>query len=284
MRWLEAQYLDSKACKVLFQALERTGRQQAPRALVSLDLRNSRLHDDVDIVAVARASAGLCNLNLARTRLKDDDAVATLTGLLYDPHTGLHSPHQALRSVCFEGNYLTANSASVLAHAMAALPLDTLVLSRNRLGDAGAATLAQALAGEVQEGVDGTSVRLPGLVRLDLSENGLTTAGLIELLKPLARRSSLKILAVGGNELIGDGLGAAPRASELTERLTAARSLEELQLWRCGLTDVGYRILVSSIPSSLKVLGLASNSFSQQLLEHFMHELTWGFASTAVRM
>lgn len=266
--WLEAQDLDAKACGALFKTLV-PSRSHYPRALLSLNLRNTKLSNDDDIVAMVRACQGLRQLDLGRARLRDEGAGRIALGLVFDPVTGDYNPHTALRHLCLEDNGLTGAVAADLARLALASPLEVLSLSRNLLGDVGAEALAPALRGCA----DGDcAAHLGGrLLRLDVSENRLTAAGLVSLLRAAGADSRLRSLEVGGNERIGLEIANSPDfAAEVALSLTATRTLRDLHLWRCGLPDAGYYLFAGCQPPQLEVLNLAANSFSPSLRQQLL--------------
>lgn len=263
--WLEAKSLNTQSSHQLFTAMARPG-PRAAHALLQLDLTNTRISCTQTLVARVRANAGLRSLILSRTRLRDSGADAILQGLISDPSTGLHNPHRALRRLAMEANSLTGDIGPVLGRALLSMPLEALLLARNELGDTGAQALAEALADEEHR------TRNAQLQRLDVSENQLSAAGLAALLGALGSNHSLQSLNAGGNERIGGGLLCNPDcAQEVTSGLASATALQDLHLWRCGLSDVACRMVVEARPRQLMLLNLAANPFSADLRSQLLH-------------
>jgi hypothetical protein len=146
------------------------------------------------------------------------------------------------------------------------MPLDALFLARNELGDKGAQALAEALTDEEHR------TRNAQLLRLDVSENQLSAAGLAALLGALSSNQKLQSLNAGGNERIGGGLVCSPDcAQEVSAGLTSATALQDLHLWRCGLSDIACRMVVAARPPHLTLLNLAANPLSADLRSQLLH-------------
>lgn len=109
-------------------------------------------------------------------------------------------------------------------------PLQVLGLSRNRVGDVGAAALAEVIA---QSSV---------LEAVDLRGNLLTGVGTQRLVEALEHCFSIRKLLLGGNA-IGDA-GAAHLADLLQK---GKSSLEELGLEENAITDVGAALLAEAV-------------------------------------
>jgi len=261
--WLEASNLKAKASDLLFLNLGRPA-PRAVRALVALDLRNTKLvgsHVVDGLISVVRNCAGLRYLNLSRTRLRDAGTREVLAALVFDPCTGDYRPHHGLRVLCLEECGLSGSVVPELLEAAGAVPLEDLLLAKNELGDTGAKALASMLRTPI--GIRRT------LTRLDLSYNRLTAWGLVALLDALGGNRSLQSLDAGGNEGIGEGLAEASSesAQEVAVGLASSKGLRELHLWRCGLSDTACHILFEAAPRHLELLNLAANPLSSALRE-----------------
>jgi hypothetical protein len=146
------------------------------------------------------------------------------------------------------------------------MPIEALFLARNELGDQGAQAIADALTHEEHRASNAK------LLRLDVSENQLSAAGLAALLGALASNRTLQSLSAGGNERIGGGLVACPdTAQEITAGLKAAMALQDLHLWRCGMSDTACRVVLSARRPHLMLLNLAANPFSAELRSQLLH-------------
>jgi len=264
-RWLEARNLNQKACLALFACFERN---HAARALVELDLSSCKAASAEQVVALVRSCMGLRALNLGRTRLYDDGALQLTHGLVYDPVTGRRNPHPQLRRLSLEDNGLTEVSCEGLADAVVHMPLEVLVLARNTLCDAGVNTLARGLLA-----TDG--FKQARLKRLDLSETRLSAEGLASVLSALGSNGQFQSLDAGGNEGVGDDLAKGP--TDTVQRLAAtlgeASSLQDLQLWRCQLSDSASQFFVASRPPGIMSLNLAMNPLSPEVQDYLS---TWG--------
>lgn len=275
-RWLEARDLKVKSCRTLFSFFELPEPRTA-RCLVSLDLRNTKLASELSLLGVVRTCGSLRDLDLSRTRLKDHGGCLLLRGLVFDPHSGDCAPHRCLQHLALEENGFTEAIADDLAGAARNLPLETLLLARNELGDGGARAMAGALA-------DKTSLYRGRVGRLDLSENQLTAVGLAAVLGSLGSNLSLRRLDVGGNELIGGTLFNIPETGqEVTLGLESASELREFHLWRCGLSDAACQLVVDAQPPTISLLNLAANPFSQELRNRLIRQHEYG-ASVALRL
>jgi len=183
-----------------------------------------------------------------------------------DPFTGVYNPHRALRRLALEANGLTGDIGPILGRALLSMPLEALVLARNELGDKGAQALAKALTDEEHRN------RNAQLQQLDVSENQLSAAGLAALLGALGSNQALQSLDAGGNERIGGGLLCNPDcAQEVTAGLASATTLQDLRLWRCGLSDVACRMVVEARSQHLVLLNLAANPFSADFRSRLLH-------------
>lgn len=261
--WLEGRDLDSSACRSLLAGLECTG-SRAARALLTLDLRNTKVCNPISLVSVTRACRSLCSLNVSRTRLRDLGASHLLGGLVFDPLTGSRSPHPALRVLALEDNRLTAAIGRELARVVVETPLEVLLLASNELGDEG----VEAIAAGIAERPDPLQLRDGNggggrLTRLDVSRNRLSSSGLAALVSSLSCNRTLRILEAGGNEKIGSSIAASTDcAASLASGLMSAKALEEIHLWKCGLGDAGYNLIAESLPPNIAVVNLATNDFS----------------------
>jgi len=283
--WLEGRDLDAAASKLLLDGLECTG-AQAARALVTLDLRNTKLFSPISLVSVARSCRNLRSLNVSRTRLRDLGACHLLNGLVLDPFSGCHSPHTALKVLSLEDNRLTAAVGVQLARVVVDTPLEVLLLASNELGDEGVEAIAAALVGrprdhflrhdclaQVHHNVK--------LTRLDVSRNRIGCAGVAALISSLSNNRimctaapELRILEAGGNESIGQGLTEPCSASHsLTSGLQAAQGLEQLHLWKCGLGDSAYSLIAECLPPNATMVNLATNPFSASLRKMIMDDI-----------
>lgn len=267
--WLEGRDLDKTACKQLFTGLECTG-ANAARALVTLDLRNTKLCSAVALVSVTRACRSLRCLDLSRTRLRDVGADHLLGGLVWDPLTGDHSPHATLRVLSLEDNRLTAAVGRRLARVVTDTQLEELLLGCNQLEDEGVEAIAEALAGKacndscLTTGRTRAALEDVRLTRLDVSRNHIGSSGLRAFIGSLSSNRTLRILEVGGNERIGPGIAASVEcAASVAAGLQGAQGLKQIHLWKCGLDDaIATHLISESFPSSLAVVNLATNSFS----------------------
>eukprot|EP00747_Dinoflagellata_sp_TGD_P038078 gnl/TRDRNA2_/TRDRNA2_139457_c0_seq1.p1 gnl/TRDRNA2_/TRDRNA2_139457_c0~~gnl/TRDRNA2_/TRDRNA2_139457_c0_seq1.p1 ORF type:complete len:328 (+),score=47.23 gnl/TRDRNA2_/TRDRNA2_139457_c0_seq1:139-984(+) len=270
--WLEARDLNQAASQSLIRALDRKSANSLS-ALLKLDLSNTRLSGAASsIVKTVRACHSLRALDLSRTRLGDVGAEQIVRGMTFDA-CGAGGPHQALRLLALKENGLTAAAAEAVAQAVSVVPLKKLFLAHNEFGDQGAKLLAAALEpgtpSACRRHLDGSS-----LEQLELSYNRLTVAGLAALLRPLAGcKSSLKSLDVGGNDRVGTSWMMAPESvMEVSESLHVAESLRELHLFRCGIHDDAYRLLLEALPQSLGLLNLATNPLSTALRNQLLRE------------
>lgn len=270
--WLEGRDLDAAACQSLLTGLECTG-ARAARALLSLDLRNTKVCSPISLVSVARSCRSLRSLNVSRTRLRDLGASHLLGGLVLDPLTGSHSPHATLRVLALEDNRLTAAIGQELARVVMETPLEVLLLASNELGDEGVEAIAAALAGpSCLKPADG-SAESARLTRLDVSRNRLSSAGLANLVKSLNCNRTLRTLELGGNEKIGPGIAASTDcAASLVSGLMAAQGLEQIHLWKCGLGDYAYNLIAESLPANIAVVNLATNPFSSALKKSIVED------------
>lgn len=249
---LEARDLTQKACQVLFRSFERTG-SQAVRALVTMDLRNTKVDNAESLLKVVTCCNQLHTLQLGRTRLRDSGASILTNGLARNPFSGHGYPHQGLRLLALEENCLTSLAAAGIATMLRWTPLEVLLVARNELGDDGIKVIANGL------GNDGDS----RLIRLDISENHVSASGLTALLSAIGRHSKLRSLDAGGNEHIGGDLASKPECrTEVVAVLSSAESLTDLHLWRCGLADVACSMVVNAQPPGLMLLNLAANPVS----------------------
>lgn len=266
--WLEGRDLDAAACQSLLNGLECTG-ASAAKALLALDLRNTKLASPISLVSVARSCRSLCSLNLSRTRLRDLGASHLLGGLVFDPLTGGHSPHTRLRFLSLEDNRLTAAIGRELARVILETPLEVLLLGSNDLRDVGAGAIADAIAGRKNSScvkINSSTAGSVRLTRLDISRNSISSSGFAAVVSSLASNRSLRILEAGGNEKIGPDLTASSDcATSVSSGLMAARGLAELHIWKCGLGDSAFNLIAESLPPNIAVVNLASNLFSSSL-------------------
>jgi len=260
VRWIHAASLNEKASKSLLVAFERPAPRMT-RSLLTLDLSCTKITMTPSMIRVVRACRSLTSLNLSRTKLRDDDAEELAYGLVHDPSTGDFSPHPSLKQLSLDSNGLSGRACREIARAIAAVNLETLQLSRNDLGDAGAEALASALEQDIWRAGSGAR-----LTRLDVSENRISAAGITALFRGLAENRTLRTLDAGGNDALGPSLAANPEAQEeLFARFAEVAALRELHLWRCGLCDIGCQVLVDSQPPRLTMLNLAGNSLSPSM-------------------
>lgn len=258
-KWLEGRGLDAKACRVLNEAFERTG-CRAARALVTLDLTNAKFCSALVVVSVARACQGLRLLNLSRTRLRDEGAECLARGLVFDPDSGHFSPHRELRCLALDENGLTGAVGTVLADVVTSVPLEVLRLAQNAMADPGAIAIASSLMRSCPQR---SGVRL---TRLDLSRNSLTCLGLVAILRALGSNRTLHSLDVGGNESVGADLALSGESTEaFSVCLGSAAGLRDLHLWRCGISDAVFKLVVDSAPPTLRKLSLATNPISGEV-------------------
>lgn len=141
-----------------------------------------------------------------------------------------------------EGMKLVADGLASRGDRLA--PLQVLGLSRNRVGDLGAAALAEAMA------------QSSALEAVDLRGNLLTSDGALRIAEALQHCFTIRKLLLGGNA-VGD-VGA----SHLAETLQRGRStLEELGLEENGITDTGAAHLAEAVRggSSVRTLLLRGN-------------------------
>jgi len=260
---LEALDLDATACRTLLTALGNDRTRVPARALTRLTFRNTRLCG-VTVGGIARACQRLRVLTLTRTSLPDEGVRAVLNRLFLDPVTCLPNPHGCLQVLALENNGLTEAVGPALCQAILALPLEVLVLAKNRLGDAGVGALSKALHGhELSPHAPTPS----GLVRLDVSENEVTVTGFAVLLQSLRRNRALEMLDLGGNRGIGAAVRDAPLPIQVTTGLTAAACLRSLHLWRCDLVDTHLMQLITVRAPALRMLNFAANLVSTELGE-----------------
>jgi len=266
--WLEARSLNAKACGTLFACFERNDAARTGRALLELDLSSCKAACAQQVVALVRSCMGLRALNLGRTRLQDDGALELTNGLIYDPVTGRCNPHPQLRRLSLEENGLTEAACECLADAVVHMPLEELVLSRNMLCDAGVNRLVRGLLAT-------DCSAQARLKRLDLSETRLSAEGLATVLSGLGSNGRFQSLDAGGNEGVGDDLAKGPTdtVQRLAATLAEASSLQDLQLWRCRLSDSACKFLVASRPPGIMSLNLAMNPLSVEVQTYLS---TWG--------
>jgi len=244
-RWLEARDLSAKACRNLFAALQAPG--DICKGLLTVDLRNSKF-DPACVGKLLTTCAGLCSLQLSRSKLKDGGAAYVTRALTL--------PHRGLKELYLEENGLTSLSGPGLACALRAAPLECLVLAKNDLGDDGIQALAEALSGCWPN---------HRLKQLDVSENKITAVGMASLLAALRGNRTLNSLDLGGNDTIGGGLLHGEAQEEVAEGLVAVGGLRDLHLWRCGLADAACSLVVDAKPPKLELLNLAANPISGAL-------------------
>jgi len=268
IQWLEARSLNSKACVTLFSCFERNRAARMGRALLELDLSSCKAASAHQVVALVRSCMGLRALKLGRTRLLDEGALHLTHGLVYDPVTGRRNPHPQLRRLSLEDNGLTEAACESLADAVVHMPLEVLVLSRNMLCDAGVNALARGLL--AKDGFEQTRLN-----RLDLSETRLSAEGLASVLSALGSNGQFQSLDAGGNEGVGNDLSKGPTdtVQRLAATLREASSLQDLQLWRCQLSDSACQFFVASRPPGMMSLNLAMNPISFEVQNYLS---TWG--------
>lgn len=284
MLWLDSRDVEPQECSSLFAGISRRG-PEAPRALLSLEIRSTRLqgHCVESLGSILRMCRGLRTLVLSRTRLRDQGAERIISGLLTeDRQTGCKFPHRALRHLALDENNLTSAFGKHLATAVSGLPaLEVLLLARNELGDSAAVELADALLAGVAattEGSIGATGHFKGggatLMKLDFSENRLSAQGLLALTGILGPHGALRNLDAGGNERIGASIvDTAAHVRGVAAGLRSAVSLIDLHLWRCGLNDEACDLVMDAQPPQLRLLNLAANPFSQELRERLLHRL-----------
>ena len=164
----------------------------------------------------------------------------------------------ALEELRFFERSASADCVQQLAAGLGAgaLPAVTvLMLTGTRVGDLGAPALAAALGRGA----------LPRLEILVLNNCGIGDAGLMALAPALRRLPALKRLALIGNPVGDEGLGALvaplPPAGALSPPTEGLTKLKELFLSRTQITDAGCAALASALGRSvlpaLKLLDLS---------------------------
>lgn len=176
--------------------------------------------------------------------------------------------------------------AEALTKSAADLRVKTLYLEQNKLGDAEALLVAQALSGHQalcflglgdnaigDEGIraiaDAVSRTRAPLTNLGLSNNAFGDVGACLLAAALEKSESLEVLDLRGNKIgpagaarLSEALQRAPRlrklklgqnavgdagARDLAEALPRCEGLEELALESNGITDIGCKSIVESL-------------------------------------
>jgi Ran GTPase-activating protein (RanGAP) involved in mRNA processing and transport len=183
-----------------------------------------------------------------------------------------------LRFLALEDNRLTAGTAEDLARIIAETHLEVLLLASNDLQDEGIEAIADAIAlqGNHSDSQMCGYAKKTRLKRLDVSRNRVGASGLIALLNSLRCNRTLKILEAGGNEKIGPGVvDSGDCAASLASGLVAAKGLEQIHLWKCGLGDGACSLIAESLPAQISVVNLATNPLSCSLRK-FITELPRG--------
>ncbi len=229
--------------------------------------------------AAARSEhlAGLKRLALTRNRLGDDAADQLA-----------RSPHLAnLEELDLSENEVGETGARALAASQYLAKLNRLELRDNALGPAGAEAVAGSdrLASLHHLGLSGNDVGLPRLLTLgrardllrvpvlDLSANGLTTAGLQAILtRPPGDPATVRLreLDLSFNTELGDAgvrvLAACPHLAKLTA----------LRLTNCGIGDEGVRALAGAAHlTRVEALDLDANPIGDPGLRVFHDTRYW---------
>ena len=151
-----------------------------PQGLTSLDLRNNRMQDEIDIQGLEWLS-GLTTLSLAANFLGDAGGRRVMAAI---------ARHTVLTELDLGDNNLGSECGAALASTLGRLAaLKTLFLEGNALEALGAAPVVEVLAS------------LSNLHTLDLRDNVLGPDGGIEIGRLLSRLTGLCELDLEGNEL-----------------------------------------------------------------------------------
>ena len=118
--------------------------------------------------------------------------------------------------------------------------LTALTLARTAVGDDGARWLGAALAAGAR-----------GLLRLDLSDCGLTAVGAAHVAAGVGRSASLSELRLARNAEVGDG-----GARALGAAVSASSTLAVLDLGRCGIAACGAAHVARGVGQSASLVSL----------------------------
>ncbi|KAI9220375.1 hypothetical protein BC828DRAFT_405873 [Blastocladiella britannica] len=205
--------------------------------------RNPVLEDGAKhLAAMLRINTTLEVLDVLNTGIQDTGAIALAQAVLANP-TG-----SGLKHIYLDTNNLTPRAMAAWADVLAAdnCSLESLSVSCNRLGDAGAEELARGLT------------KNTSLVRLVAASNGIGAVGARALARAAARHPTLAVLNLGyyrGTLIMGgisNVLGDAG-ALAVAEELVAADpsihglALRVLNLGNNGIGPVGIRALADAV-------------------------------------
>jgi len=227
--------LSGRSLDVLADALERPACALETLTLSFNDLSaaTARFFDALAI------NTSLKTLQLKECRLGDAHAAALGAAL---------ATNTTLQQIDLSDNELTAAACSALAQGLASAKssVTSLKLGNNSLGDNGAVELARVLA---------ASPSTVTIGYLDVSKNGLSSAGMVALLT----LPSLRTLTLFDNSL-GDGL------TELLPALAANQTIETLDLGANALHGALSVTLFDAVHShpSLSTLEMGGNSLGEE--------------------
>jgi len=205
------------------------------------------------VVEVIRAAQAVREVRVLALGRRDDERREVRGSLRPLGEAGAAALAEALKQKAVPGlqtlgvaaNRIGKAGAAALAGAMASVPrLQTLDVARNGIGAAGAAALAGALAG------------VPGLQTLKVRNNGIGDAGAAALAGALAGVPGLQTLYVGGN-----GIGDAGAAA-LAGALAGVPGLQTLAVGANDIGDAGAKALAGGLAGvpGLQTLDVGNNS------------------------
>ena len=197
---VQVQELRFRSCKIKPDNIEVLAQRiEAQTALCSLDLSHNTLYaEGVTTLALHLRSlndTALNEIDVSSNDIKDSGVAALCCNLSAptDPNSGT-----GVRVLKLAQNSISPMGARSISQALVRLPLKELILDHNRIEEAGAQVLAEALK---------TGASASFLEKLSLSDNGLLDAGVAALAEGLSRNSALTCLHLGsGNYINGDGL------------------------------------------------------------------------------
>lgn len=225
-----------EGCAAVCEALK------SNKCVTALDLGSNSLTEASGhaIGSLMQHSTLINALDVSRQLLRDAGAVAIARGVRRN------RPASPLHALYFSSALVGAAGAKALAGLIASSrsKLRLLDLSVNRIGDAGARRIAEALRAS-------TTIR-----RLNLASNGIGEEGGAALAHAVATQTSLRILNLSRNSL-GPGIAAA---LEFNDSLVDV-NFSNVALGDEGATAVATALLANQRPSLTK-LNLTANTIS----------------------
>ena len=195
-----------------------------------------------------RTNKGLKRLTLSGGWFGDDDSEELAQALAH---------HTSLTFLRLDGCNVNARGLRDIAEALSTIKtLDTLELSKMRLGDIGAEIMANALAS--------TSLR-----NLQLSDCGVGVLGSRAISNVFETNTCLEIINLSKNK-IGN-----PGATALAQALASNSSLVEIHLRDCGIGATGSRALADALETNacLETLNLGENKIGDAGATALAHAL-----------